>query len=228
MYNTIMNGFDKLLSFTKSFSFEKGALVVLSIFPTVTFNEILEEIFRDIEMKRIVLPLIVFGILTPLYLFVASMDFSMGLRASKYEHWKKTGLKKGYIDNEKLWNTVWKLCGVLVITSIFTIFSMLFAIIGIGMMNTIFTVAISVFYFVVILFEIHSIGESQERRFGKKSPHFKFMEDVTNVVKVGVIQNISKLITRLFGNRQDDYGYQNYNDNRYDEKKGDNDTEEGV
>ena len=196
----IMKEIDKITSFTKAFAYEGGALVIVALIPTFTLNSILEELFFGVELKRIILPLLVFGILTLLYIFIALIDYSTGIRAAKYLHWKETNSTTGYIDNDKRWNAIWKLCGVLIISSIFTVFSMLFAVMGFDKLNTVFLAALSLFYFVVVLFEAHSIGDNQKKRFGKKSAYYLFLDEVSQAVRIGIIKNLGKLISRLFGN----------------------------
>lgn len=185
----------------KAFSFEQGSLILLSIFPTIGLKKILTLIIEGVTLKSLILPLLAFGVLTILYTVISLVDFKTGISASKREHIFSTGSPRGYIKSDKLWSSVWKFAGVLIIGSILTIFSMIFALASMDNFNKIFLMACILFYLVVISFDIHSIGENQYRRYGTKPLFYHFIDDVAKAIRDGIIKNIGKMISRLFGNQ---------------------------
>ena len=142
------------------------------------------------------MPLLAFGVLTILYILVSIADFYTGTRASAKEHLISTGSPRGYMKSDKLWSSVWKFAGVILIASILTVFCLLFLLVGLTWLYDGFLFAIIAFYFVVISFDLHSIGENQLRRFGKKPSFYSFIDKVSVAIRTGLIEKASKLFDK--------------------------------
>lgn len=178
----------------KAFSFHDGALVLISAPSAWGASKIVQELTENVEIKSIIQPLMAFGTLTVLYILVSIFDFYTGLRASKKEQINAFGSSKDYVKSEKLWSSVWKFSGVMMVGSILSVFSLLFALTEMEKLNYTFLVAIIAFYFIVISFDIYSIGENQKRRYGNKPEFYNFIEQIAVVLRVGIINRIKRLI----------------------------------
>lgn len=177
----------------KPFSFQNGSLVLIASASSYIIMSIFDTIIKDIDLRNIILPLTIFCILFLLYWLVSAIDFYTGLSASKKEFIDEHGHSKGYIDPDKLWSTVWKFLGVLIISTVLVIFTLIFAVLDQTVHYYIFMYALIIFFLIVILFDLHSIGNNQERRFGKKPQIYIFLEDIIDTVKNGIIKKIGKL-----------------------------------
>lgn len=186
--------FTNMFSLIKNaFSYQFGALIVISAAPAYTVKQFFELLLRGTDMRDIVIPLTVFCILLCVYILVSIADFYTGISASKKEHLISAGVTKGYIKSDKLWSSIWKFCGVLLISSILTIFTLIFAVLDKDTMYSIFLYGIVFFFIIVVLFDLHSIGENQERRYGSKPKFYTFVEEATEVIKNGFIKRITKI-----------------------------------
>lgn len=177
----------------KAFSFQNGALTIMATAPAFTVKQFFELILRDTDMRELILPLTLFAVMLMMYAIVAISDFYTGISASRKLHFDKTGSKVGFIESDKLWSSVWKSLGVLLIASMITMFSLIFAIMSMTYIYNIFLVGLVMFYIVVILFDLFSIGENQLKRFGKKPSIYVFIEDAAVVIKEGIINKLANL-----------------------------------
>lgn len=181
----------------KAFNYDDGALVIISLPWAVYFKKILklqtpespalEKLFEilsiGVDPKDFLLPILAFGIATSVYVTATIMDFITGLRASKKEHLISSGSHRGYIKSDKLWSSVWKFFGVILIGSILTVFDLLFVISGLNTLYEWFLFGIFGFYLVVISFDIHSIGENHFRMYGYKPGIFIFVDEISRIIK---------------------------------------------
>lgn len=198
----------------KVFSFSNSGLIPHSFVFSAVITQILDEkVQPKIEVARIFLSIfsedIVKGLILNCLIFIAGLglyslvfvfDFITGMRASKKEHLISAKTTKGYVKSDKLWSSVWKFFAVIVITTILTSFSSILVLIDQktlhqgGMLLTLF------FFIMVISFDLHSVGENQERLFGKK-PQFYVMLD-------GFFQKMGDLVMlrvkKLFGLTKED------------------------
>lgn len=174
----------------KSFSFESGALALITAPGAYSLERLISLLTDGIDIKLLVMPLVSFGVLTVAYVFVSLFDFYTGLKAAKKEAIKENGTAKGYMKSDKLWSSVWKYLGVILIGSILTVFTLLFVIMSLDTLAGIFRVGIVLFFLVVISFDLHSIGENQERRFGKKPAFYEFIDTVSLAVRTRIIDKI--------------------------------------
>ena len=180
----------------KAFTFQDGALVVLVLPGSFGAKKLMEELTSGISLKDMTMPLLAFGVCTILYIFVSMADFWTGTRAAKKEHLISTGSPRGYMKSDKLWSSIWKFAGVILIASILTVFCLLFLLVGLTWLYDGFLFAIIAFYFVVISFDLHSIGENQLRRFGKKPSFYGFIDKVSIAIRTGLIDKASKLFDK--------------------------------
>lgn len=193
----------------KAFTFQHSALIPHSLGlayltqeyaevylkPKIEVVQVLLGIFNEDVIRDLILTMFVFTAGMGMYLIVFIFDFITGLKASKKEHFISSGLVKGYVRSDKLWSSVWKFFAVIVISAILTVFSAALVFIDqntlhqAGMLITLF------FYFMVISFDIHSIGENQERMFGKKPAFYDKMDWFFTKVGDLLMLRITKFFT---------------------------------
>jgi hypothetical protein len=175
----------------KSFEFQNGALVAVAIPSGYGAKGILEIIFNGVDIKEFALPIISFGVLTIMYIAISTVDFYTGTRASRKEHIISAGTPIGYIKSDKLWSSVWKFLGVILTGTALMIFCLLFILIGMNWLSETFLIFEIGFFIVVIGFDLHSIGENQLRRYGKKPAFYGFIDEVSVTIRKGIIEKIS-------------------------------------
>lgn len=178
-----------LYFFTKLYSYVSFGLLSVSIVVATGINDFFELIFKDVPEKEIIMPLTIAGITFLGFMITFTIDFLTGIVASKTE-----SAQKSFIKSSRLWSSVWKLLGVCAILLFLLLFHYIFIIINIGFVSAVFEVVIPGFMIIVILYEIHSIGENIERRYGKKPKYFNFFEKLANVFEKAVLNKIQKLI----------------------------------
>jgi hypothetical protein len=233
MINSIKNSPAEMFDIVrKAFTFEHAALIphslgLAAIFtdiaqkyvrPRVQIVDVLLNIFSEEVIRGLILTFFVFMAGLGMYLTVFIFDFITGLKASRREQLVSAGTTKGFVKSDKLWSSVWKFFAVIVISSILTTFSCILVMIDQstlhqgGMLITLF------FFFMVISFDVHSIGENQERRFGKKPAFYSRMDWFFQKIGDLLMLRIKKFFT---GDSYDSYNY-NYNEkNENDENNED-------
>jgi hypothetical protein len=210
MIDKIINSPSAMFSIVKkAFTFEHSALIPhsigLAIFfqelaenivkPKIEVMEVLVKIFNEDVVKGLILTIFIFIGGLGMYVAVFTFDFITGLKASKKEHFISAGTVKGYVRSDKLWSSVWKLLAVIVISSILSIFSCALVLLDQstlhqgGMLLTLF------FFFMVISFDVHSIGENQERMFGKKPKFYSRMDWFFKMIGNLLMLRIKRIFT---------------------------------
>ncbi len=179
----------------KAFSYQSGALAIIATPLSIAWNELFSLVFNNTQGRDLALPFLISGTLLTAYFIVSIFDFYTGLMASRKEHIKEFGTARGYIKSDKLWSSIWKFFAVILIGFLLLIFCIIFIAIENGLMSSLFLYGITFFYIVIMLFDIHSIGENQERRFGKKPHIFLFLEEVSKAVRRAFIRRIEKTIS---------------------------------
>jgi hypothetical protein len=177
----------------KAFSFQNGALAIIGTPIGIGIKNFWQMIFENVPDKELAMPALLFAVCLIAFFLVTIYDFFTGLMASKKDHLESTGSARGYIKSDKLWSSIWKVQGVIMIGSLLTLFTYIFLATDYTTTAGVLQAGIPIFFIIVILFEVHSIGENHFRRYGKKPKHFDFMDDVSEAVKKGVIDKIRKL-----------------------------------
>lgn len=196
----------------KSFKFEQGAFVLISVPGGVGIKNLVKMFMEGVPLRDFSMPLLASGVLTLVYILVSSYDFITGLKAAKREHLISTGSVRGYIKSDKLWSSVYKFLGVIIINFVLTIFCLLFLVTGMETLYNIFLTAIIGFFLVVISFDLHSVGENHLRRYGKKPEFYVFVDNVAVAIRKGIISKVG----RYFGSNTHDHYQGGYGRGRYD------------
>lgn len=140
--------------------------------PKLQFSEVLIVIFEESILKNIALTGIIYSICIVMYLMIFVTDFITGVKASRKEHKIKHGTAKGFFDSEKAYSSIWKFFAVILISTIISLFSVAFAFVNMEIGHRVWLIIILFFFFMVMSFDIYSIGENQKRRFGDKPAFF--------------------------------------------------------
>ena len=173
----------------KLFDFASIGMLSFTAILATGFNELFELIFQDIPHRDILIPLAISGITFLVFCFMFLIDFITGIVAAKAE-----SAKKPFIQSRRLWSSVWKLVGVCVIILFLLIFHYVFIILEIDTISFVFEVALPTFMIIVIFYEIHSIGENLERKYGKKPKYFNFFEKAAEIFEKGIFDKLRKYL----------------------------------
>ena len=171
------------------FTYQNGALIPFSLALSAVTARLTDEItiriqaleaFKKIFSSEIthdlVICFLIFLVGMGMYIAVFVFDFITGMLASRKEHLILTGTTTGFVKSDKLWSSVWKFFAVIVISSILTLFSAILVIINQDVLHQGGRLLTIFFFFMVISFDLHSIGENQERRFGKKPEFYQKLD----------------------------------------------------
>ena len=157
----------------------------------------LDAILQGTETKRLALPIFVhiFGFIF-FFLFVF-FDLFTGLHAAKYLNTISAHPQKNFIKSYKLYRTLWKVLGVLLLNTMITTLCLFTEIIG-GEYSYYFTLwALVTVWLMASGFEFHSIGENIEKRMGNKPEIFGFFDAILTVVQKKAIGKVEQVFDVL-------------------------------
>lgn len=123
------------------------------------------------------------------YGFFTVVNLMTGLQAAKFEH-KTSGRKGGFINVDKLWKTIWKTLGMLLLTGMIMFLSIMLSYMdfkafywgGVWFLIVIWLLANS--------YEFYSIGDNLKRRHGTKPSIFAFWDKVLQSLEKKIINKI--------------------------------------
>ena len=182
----------KILEFSniiKAAEYKRGALILMSIPPSIGLVESLQLIIKDVKMDDLIIPILAIVICSVLYFFISMADLLSGLNASK----KESENNPEYVESNKLYNTMGKLGGVLFV-NVLCLFLCLFLVIIDFESTSLFFLLITVLINVLsISFEIHSIGENILISTGKKPKFYSFWDKVSDALEVIFFEKLKRL-----------------------------------
>lgn len=188
----------------KAFTFEHSALIPHSLGLAIAIQDLAEKyvrqkvevvevfigIFSEEVMRGLILTFLVFIAGLGMYIMVFTFDFITGLKASRKEHLISEGVATGYVKSDKLWSSVWKFFAVIVISFILTITSSILVLMDQTKLHQGGLLIMLFFFIMIISFDLHSIGENQERRFGYKPAFYdgmdRFFKFMGNIVMLRI------------------------------------------
>ena len=156
----------------KAVFFKSGALILFAAPIGVGLTQLFNLITKNIDERVLVLPVIIYGMLFIAYITITIVDFYTGIRASKQEHIEATGQKKGYLKSSKLWSSIWKITGVVLVSNTLLLFSYIFLILKLITLHKSFLLGLCFFFLMVILFDL--------------------LERVSSAIETGIINKIKK------------------------------------
>ena len=180
--------------FWKIITFKKGSSLILSSIISSVFmltaNPIFDTLLKNTEFKNLVVPIVVqISGFTVFFLFVI-LDFVTGISFAIYEARKKG--KKNYFETERLYRTIWKMLGVLLLTTLVALLVLFTEIINSSYAYNFTIWALVVIWVLASLFEFHSVGKNIEKRTGSKPEIFGFMDKVLDKIQRRTLKEIDK------------------------------------
>ena len=178
----------------KIFTFKKGSGVILSTiiasFITISTNQVFVSVLQNTEVKNLVLPVFVeVGGFTLYFLFNIA-DFGAGIWYTIAN--AKKNNTKAVFDKDKLYKTLWKMLGVLLLSILVMFIAILSEIIGASYAWNFFVYALAMIFTLACLYEFRSIGKNIERGSGSKSEIFYFMDKVLNAIQKRTLKEINE------------------------------------
>ena len=180
--------------FWKIITFKKGSSLILSSILSSIFMLIsylfFDTLLKNTEFKNLVVPIVVqISGFTVFFLFVI-LDFVTGISFAIYEARKKG--KKNYFETERLYRTIWKMLGVLLLTTLVALLVLFTEIIKSSYAYNFTIWALVVIWVLASLFEFHSVGKNIEKRTGSKPEIFGFMDKVLDRIQRRTLKEIDK------------------------------------
>lgn len=179
----------------KIFTFKNGSGLILSsflsLFITISTSELFTAVLKNTEVKNLVLPIFVeVGGFTLYFLFNIA-DFGAGIwfAISNAEKTKTNG----FFEKDKLYKTLWKMLGVLLLTILIMFISILSEIIGASYSYKFFVFALALVLTLACLYEFRSIGKNIEKRTGSKPDIFFFMDKILNAIQRRTLKEIDRI-----------------------------------
>ena len=181
-------------SLVNIFTFKNGSGLILSVLLSVplsfTTNKMFEAVLKNTEMKNLVVPIFVEIAGFTLYFLFNLADFGAGIWFA-ISHAKRHNLKD-FFENEKLYKTLWKMLGVLLLTILIMFIAILSEIIGVSYAYEFFIFALTLVLTLACLYEFRSIGKNIEKRTGSKPEIFGFMDKVLDRIQRRTLKEIDK------------------------------------
>ena len=176
----------------KIFTFKNGSGLILSsflsFFITISTSELFTAVLKNTEFKNLVVPIVVqISGFTVFFLFVI-LDFVTGISFAIYEARKKG--KKNYFETERLYRTIWKMLGVLLLTTLVALLVLFTEIIKSSYAYNFTIWALVVVWVLASLFEFHSVGKNIEKRTGSKPEIFGFMDKILDAIQRRALKKI--------------------------------------
>lgn len=176
----------------KSLIYKDGSLFTLSFMGAISFDFIIKEMIKGIELKKLYLSVTIGAVGFLIYLLFSIIDFITGMQAAKQE---TQTLGEVFVPKSKMmYRTLWKITGI---TLLIVLLTMLLLVVQIGQMDWLYKPIILSLLILIFLgcgFEFHSIGENIERRSGKRPEIFKFWERLLSTIEKRIMKNINDTI----------------------------------
>lgn len=187
------------------FTFKKGSGLILSFFIslplTISTNKIFLTVIENTEVKNLIVPIFVEVAGFTLYFLFNLADFGAGIWFA-ISHAKRYNLKN-FFENEKLYKTLWKMLGVLLLTILIMFIAILSEIIGASYAYKFLIFALTLVLTLACLYEFRSIGKNIEKRTGSKPEIFFFMDKVLNAIQKRTLKEIDK--SNIMGEEKTDF-----------------------
>ena len=178
----------------KMIAFKNGGLLVLSSGVSAGITYYIDRLLIGTDIKNIILPILVymFGF-TFFFLFII-LDFMTGVYASKYLNSLKEVPDKNVIKSFKLYRTLWKVLGVMLINAVVCCLAIFSEIIDSNYFFLFFLWSQVTIWVMGCGFEFHSIGENIQDFSGSKPEIFGFLGKIVEKFQSNIFKKVDKLI----------------------------------
>ena len=180
-------------SLYKMMTFKKGSLAIISLALSSGSTFYLKKLMEGTDLKHIIVPIVIFAVGAMMYVLFLLADLHTGLQVAKHESYMKfRDPKKPYVKSYKLYRTLWKLLGVLLMSFLFAVTSLMVEIIDLSFLYKIFITFQGTIWLLACGFEVHSIGENHLKRYGYKPQLFKFFDAILTIFEKRIVEKIDK------------------------------------
>lgn len=177
----------------KMITYKKGSLTVLSIALSGGTTFYIDKIMAGVDIKHLIVPILIFAVGFLFYFICLIADLHTGLQVAKYQSYLKYKDKnKPYVLSYKLYRTLWKLLGIMLLSLLLAVTSLMVEIIDLQFFYKVAITFQGAVWLLACGFEIHSIGENHLKRYGYKPRLFKFMDNITNAFERRIIDKVDK------------------------------------
>lgn len=181
----------------KCLTYKNGSLLAVSTTASTGLSVYLNHVLEGTNPKNLIVPILAHIIGFTIFMLFTTVDFFTGLWVARFQHKRRILAGKAkpsdsYIKSYKLWRTLWKILGILLLTTMIT-FMALFA----EVIQSSYGYWVAIWSEVGIWmlacgFEFHSIGENIEKRTGNKPEIFEFWDKVLGSVQRLILRKIDK------------------------------------
>lgn len=175
----------------KIIGFKKGSLLLISGGISAFIVEYMEMLLEGSNLKSIAIPIVLqlFGFM--LFMGFTTLDLITGIQLAYFKSkCPENKSKKRYIKSYKLYRTLWKILGILLITTMMMLLCIFLEIVDFNYGYWICLWSLTVLWLMANGFEFYSIGENLTDRRGDKPRIFSFWEKVLNAVQNKAIKKI--------------------------------------
>lgn len=167
-------------------------------------NEIIDTMSDNLSMKDFSMIVTLEGWGFIFYALFVMVNFITGIQAAKYENSKRKHPRKSWLKCGKLYRTMWKTFGTLLLTAMIASLALLLSIME---FRTAFWAAVwflIVFWLLASGYEFYSIGENIERRTGIKPRIFAFWDKILAAIEGKFLTKIDDVSFPSISNKQNE------------------------
>lgn len=174
----------------KMITFKKGSLTILSLGLSGGITFYMKKVLEGTELKHLLIPIVIFGVGTILYFFFLIFDFYTGVQVARFN----ASMKKieGGTKSYKLYRTLWKWLGVMLLSVLMTISSLMVELVELNYLYKIFITFQGTVWLLACGFELHSIGENHKKRFGYKPRLLQFFDRILSLFERRIVEKVNK------------------------------------
>ena len=177
----------------KMITYKKGSLAVLSIALSGGSTFYIDKVMFGVDIKHLIVPVLIFAVGFLFYFICLIADLHTGLQVAKHQSYLKYRDKnKPYVLSYKLYRTLWKLLGIMLLSLLLAVTSLMVEIIDLQFFYKVSITFQGAVWLLACGLEIHSIGENHLKRYGYKPRLFKFMDNITNAFVRRIIDKVDK------------------------------------
>lgn len=184
MFDLSINFVYKIIASTNGKALATGGTIsaaAIAFFKKLTVNA---------QEQNLIVIILCEAVFILLFFFFLFIDYITGVKAAKFENQLKENPSKDWKKSDKLYRTIWKFFGVLMISFIVSFTAFISEIIDSVIMWPLLW-ALVVFWVLACSFEFHSIGENIKRWSGSKPPIFEFWDKITRALENRAINKVS-------------------------------------
>ena len=180
----------------KAIVYKNEALVVVSGGTSIGLTYYTDKILIDTEIKYIILPAVVSIVGFAFFFLFILLDFVTGVYASSVVNSRKENPEKNIIKSYKLWRTIWKMGGVMLICSLLGVLTIFTEIIDSQYFYYFFLWSQTMVWVLACLFEFHSVGENIEKFSGSKPEIFSYLDRVLETLQLRFLESVNAVIRK--------------------------------